>query len=75
LLLRQRAYLALRRRPNCQPIKGENNDSECIPTCNRRTRNPNMAARGKEYRYPGYESQHDALPRVWAAHKVHDAHV
>src|SRR5262245_6599830 len=58
-LLSSLAYFALRRGPNCQPIKGENRRSERIPTRNGCTPEPKTAARGKEYHNPCDHSQHE----------------
>src|SRR6267143_1949201 len=75
LLLRSLAQLVLRRHQNCQPIKCEDNHSKRIPTCNCRTREPNHAARGKEYRPTGGQAQGETMTRVLTADKIDNAHL
>ena len=69
------AYFALRCRQNCHPIKRKDNDSDCIPTCNRRTPEPKMSPHGKEHRRTGGQSQNEAMPRVLPRNKIDKAHV
>ena len=75
LLLRYLTYFALRRRQNCQPIKSDDYESGCIPTCNQCVLEPKMSARGKEYRCTGGQSYNETLPRVWTANKIDEAHL
>ncbi len=75
LLLRSLAHFALRRHQNCQPIERKDDESKPIPTCNYCTREPNKAARGKEYRHTHGQSQGETLTRVLTADEIDNAHL
>src|SRR5262249_34201470 len=75
LLLRSLAHLALRRHQNCQPIKREDNGSERIPTCDCRTREPNMPAQGNEHGPAGGQTEDETVTRVLTTDKIDNAHL
>src|SRR4029453_1125170 len=75
LLLRQLAYFAQWRRQNCEPIKCENHQSECIPTGNCCTREPKISVRNKEYHDASGQSQNEAMACIWAADKIDNSHL
>jgi hypothetical protein len=75
LLLSQLANLALWCSQDCDPIKRENNDSECVPSSNCCTREPKVASQCKEYRRTGGESQDQALARIRTADNIDNAHL
>ena len=74
-LLRSLAYFALRCRPNCQPIKREDHNSERIPTCNARTPELKTSVVGQEHRHTGSQSQCEAMARVLTPDEIGNAHV
>src|SRR5438034_9230642 len=75
LLLGQPAYLALRRRQDCQPIKREDHGRKNVPGRNSCTREPEMSTQRKERRCTGEQSQNQTLARVRTANKIDNAHL
>ena len=75
LLLGYLPYFALRCGQDYHPVKGKDNDSDCVPTCNCRTPGPKISPRGNENRHTGGQSQDEAMPCVLPRNKIDNAHV